>query len=105
MQHRWWVGWCVVFCPLFRPHSGILLYYCCTIVHTYMGSWVVGGGWVFLLCTVGLYCCTICVLLYCCLLYRVVGGWIGSWVCPRVLGLLYILRSIYISRYTSPALA
>ena len=29
------------------------------------------------------------VLLYCCLLYRVVGLWIGSWVCPRVRGLQY----------------
>ena len=46
-----------------------------------VGSRLVVGEWVFLLCTEVLCCC---VLRTAVLPYYGVGGWIGSWVCPWV---------------------
>ena len=58
----------------------LLLYYCCTIiVHT---LWVRGLLVMFFCCVL---CCTTAVLRsVVVLLWYAVGGWIGSWLCPRV---------------------
>ena len=81
----------LLFCFFF---SVVLLLYCYTHM---VGSWVVGGGWVFLLCTV---CALLLynVLLYCCSTGWVVGGWIGSWVCPWVRVFVFV----FFSRNTAP---